>query len=134
MTVPRTPWTCRMITVELFLPRDDLNPGGATMRARRPVDPIHVPNRAACAIAVAAAVTLLLSASAQAATVSQKAYKIFTTEYKAQLAWSKLPLTVVEHKQAVSGEAYIKRVLAINTAHDMARWQAASYATAKEPA
>jgi hypothetical protein len=186
--------------IELFLTRDDLNLGGAMMRARRSVDLIHVPKRPAPAVAVAlaAAVVLLLSASAQAATVSQKAYKIFTTEYKAQLAYSnaktqasvtaaqtklaatassidslsssnvnaatalvdelenqydvagaigifkpalttftaltKLRLTHAEHKQAVADEAYVKRVLAINTAGDMARWQAASFAPAKEPA
>jgi hypothetical protein len=171
------------------------------MRAHRPVDLIHVPKRLAppVAFALAAAVALLMSASASAhaATVSQKAYKIFTTEYKAQLAYSsaktqasvtatqtklaatassidalsssnvtaatalvdelenqydvagaigifkpaltaftaltKLRLTHTEHKQAVADEAYVKRVLAINTAGDMARWQAASFAPAKEP-
>jgi hypothetical protein len=187
-----------MIVVELFLTRDDLNQGGAMTRARRSVDPINVRKTPALAVAVAAAVVLLVCASAQAATVSQKAYKIFTTEYKAQLAYSngklqasvtaaqtklaatassidalsssnvnaatalvdelenqydvagaigifkpaltaftalsKLPLTHAEHKQAVTGKAYLKRVLAINTAGDLARWQAASFAPAKEPA
>ena len=170
------------------------------MRATSLVDRTDIPKRPtlAVAVALAAAVALLLSASAQAATVSQKAYKIFTTEYKAQLAYSngkmqanvtaaqtklaatassidalsssnvtaatalvdelenqydvaggvgifkpaltaftalsKLRLTHAEHKQAVAGETYLKRVLAINTARDMARWQAASFAPAKEPA
>jgi hypothetical protein len=170
------------------------------MRLRRSVDPTHVPKRpvALVAVAVAVAVALLLSASAQAATVSQKVYKIFTTEYKAQLAYStakvqanvtaaqtklaatassidalsssndttatalvdelenqydadgaiglfkpavtaftalrKLPLKATEHKQAVTDEAYVKRVLAINTPGDLARWQAASFAPAREPA
>jgi hypothetical protein len=170
------------------------------MRAPRSVDPTHVPKRAVPPVAVAVAVTvgLLLSASAQGATASQKAYKIFTTEYKAQLAYStakmhanvtaaetklaatassidalsssndtaatalvdelenqydgagaigifkpaltafialrKLPLTHTEHKQAVADEAYVKRVLAINTARDMSRWQSASFAPAREPA
>ncbi len=170
------------------------------MRATSSVDQTHLSKRAAPAVgvALAAAVALILSASAQAATVSQKAYKIFTTEYKAQLAYSngkmqanvtaaekklaatassidalsssnataatalvdelenqydvaggigifkpaltaftalsKLPLTHAEHKQAVTDEAYVKRILAINTARDMSRWQAASYASAKEPA
>jgi hypothetical protein len=170
------------------------------MRADSSVDPTHFRKRPnlAGAVALAAAVALLLSASAQAATVSQKAYKIFTTEYKAQLAYSnrklqanvtaaqtklastagsidalsssnvtaatalvnelenqydvagaigifkpaltafialtKLPLTPAEHKRAVTDEAYVKRVLAINTARDMSRWQAASFAPAKEPA
>ena len=168
------------------------------MRPRRSVDPTHVPKRPVLLVAVAVAGALLLSASAQAATVSQKAYKIFTTEYKAQLAYStakmqanvtaaqtklaatassidalsssnvnaatalvdelehqydadgatgilkpaltvftalsKLPLTHTEHKQAVADEGYVKRVLAINTAGDMSRWQAASFAPAKEPA
>jgi hypothetical protein len=170
------------------------------MRSHRSVDPTHVPRRPVPLVAgaVAVAVALLLSASAQAATVSQKVYKIFTAEYKAQLAYStsklqanvtatqtklaatasnidalsssngteatalvdelenqydaagaigifkptltafaalsKLPLTHTEHKQAVTDEAYVKRVLAINTARDMSRWQAASFASAKEPA
>ena len=170
------------------------------MRSHRSVDPTHVPKRPVPLVAgaVAVAVALLLSASAQAAAVSQKTYKIFTTEYKAQLAYStskmqanvtaaqtklaatassidalsssnataatalvdelenqydaagaigifksaltafsalsKLPLTHTEHKQAVADEAYVKRILAINTARDMTRWQAASFAAAKEPA
>ena len=166
------------------------------MRLRRSVDRAHVPNRPVGLVAVA--VALLLSASAQAATVSQKTYKIFTVEYKAQLAYStaklqanvtaaqtklagaassidalsssnntaatalvdelenqydadgaigllkpaltaftalrKLPLTGTEHKQAVADEAYVKRVLSINTSGDLARWQAASFAPAREPA
>jgi hypothetical protein len=168
------------------------------MRPRCSIDPTHVPKRPVALVAVAVAGALLLSASAQAATVSQKAYKIFTTEYKAQLAYStakmqanvtaaqtklaatassidalsssndtaatalvdelenqydadgatgifkpalaafsalsKLSLTHTEHKQAVADEAYVKRILAINTAGDMSRWQAASFAPAKEPA
>jgi hypothetical protein len=169
---------------------------GRTMRTRRWVHPTHVPKRLVPLVAVGAA--FLLSASAQAATVSQKAYKIFTTEYKAQLAYStaqmqanitaaqtklaptassidalsssndtaatalvdelenqydadgavglfkpaltafialsKLPLPATEHKQAIADEAYVKRVLAINTPGDLARWRAESYAPAKEPA
>jgi hypothetical protein len=168
------------------------------MRLRRSVDPTHVPKRPIALVAVTVAVALLLSASAQAATVSQKVYKIFTTEYKAQLAYStkevqarvtsaqtklaptassidalsssngtaatalvdelenqydadgasglfnpaltaltalsKLPLTHAQHKQAVADKAYVKRVLAINTPRDLARWQAASFAPASEPA
>jgi hypothetical protein len=168
------------------------------MRPHRSVDPTHVPKRPVPLVAVAVAGALLLSASAQAATASQKPLKIFTTEYKAQLAYStakmranvtaaqtklaatassidalsssnntaatalvdelenqydaagaigifkpalagftalsKLPLTHTEHRQAVAGEAYVKRVLAINTARDMTRWQSASFAPTKEPA
>jgi len=168
------------------------------MRLRRSVDPTHVPKRPLALVAIAVGVALLLSASAQAATVSQKVYKIFTTEYKAQLVYStkdlqahvtsaqtklaatassidgvsssngtaatalfdelenqydadgatglfkpaltaltalgKLPLTHAEHKQAVADKAYVKRVLAINTPGDLARWQAASFAPASEPA
>lgn len=149
-------------------------------------------------ILVVFAFALLLSASAQAATVSQKAYKIYTTEYKAQIAYSnalmqanvaaaqtklastasnidalsgsngtaaealidelenqydadgaigvfkpaltaftalsELPLTRTEHKSADADEAYVKRVLAINTPQDLAHWQAANFAPAKEPA
>ncbi len=143
-------------------------------------------------------VALLLSASAQAATVPQKVYTIFTTEYRAELAYgtaqmtanlgaaqtqlaatasgidalsssnvtaatalidelenqydaagarglftpaltaftglSKLSLTRTEHKAAVADEAYVKRVLAIDTPADLARWQVAGFATASEPA
>jgi hypothetical protein len=168
------------------------------MRERRLVDLSHVSNTLIPLFAVAVAVALMLSASAQAATVSQKVDKIFTTEYKAQLAYStakmeanitaaqtklaatassidalsssndsaatalvdelenqydadgaiglfkpaltaftgltKLRLKGTEHKQAVADKAYVKRVLAINTQADLARWQAASFAPASEPA
>jgi hypothetical protein len=167
------------------------------MRTRRLVDPTHVLKRPAALVAVTVAVALLLSASAQAATVSQKVYKIFTTEYKAELAYgtaqtqakitaaqtklaptarsidalsssngtaatalidelenqydgdgsiglfkpaltaftalSRLRLTATEHKEAVADKADVKRILAINTHGDLARWQAASFALANEP-
>ena len=168
------------------------------MRARRLISPIQIPKRTVPLVAVAVAVASLLSASAQAASVPQKVYKIFTTEYKAELAYgtaqlqtnvtaaqtklaatassidalsssndtaatalvdelenqydvdgaigifksaltgftalSKLPLKKTEHKQAVADETYVKRVLAINTPGDLARWQAASFEPASEPA
>lgn len=167
------------------------------LRPHRSVNPTRVP-KSPIFVAVAVVAALLLSASAQAATVPQKVYKIFTTEYKAQLAYStkkmeasvtatqtklaptassidslsssnvtaatalvdelenqydvagatgifkpaltaftalsKLSLTHTEHKQVVADEAYIKRVLGINTAKDMTRWQGASYAPGSEPA
>jgi hypothetical protein len=172
----------------------------STMRPRRSVDPTRIPKRPVPPVVVAVAVggALLLSATAQAATASQKALKIFTTEYKAQLAYSsaktqtnvtaaqtklattassidalsssndsaatalvdelenqydadgaigifkpaatafealrKLSLPHAEHKQAIADQAYVKRVLAINTARDMSRWQAAGFSPAKEPA
>jgi hypothetical protein len=56
------------------------------MRLRRSVDLPHVPKTAVALVTVATA--LLLGVSAQAATVSQSVLKIFTTEYKAQLAYS----------------------------------------------
>jgi len=144
------------------------------------------------------AAALLLSSTAQAATVSQKNYKIFTTYYKAELAYSnskmqanvnaaqtklastassisalsssnvnaatalvdelecqydvagaiglfkadltslqalsKLKLPKAQHKDVMAELAYIKRVLSINTASDMAHWQAAGFAPSKEPA
>jgi hypothetical protein len=58
------------------------------MRLRRSADPTHVPKRLVPLVAVVVAIVLLPGASAQATTVSQKVYKIFTTEYKAQLAYS----------------------------------------------
>jgi basic membrane lipoprotein Med (substrate-binding protein (PBP1-ABC) superfamily) len=143
------------------------------------------------------AVVLLPTASAQAATVSQKVYKIFVKEYHAELAYSKtqmqanltaaqkklaatassidalsssnttaatalvdelesqydaagarglftatltaftalskVALTHTEHKAVVADEASVKRILTINTPADLARWQAAGFATAKEP-
>jgi len=164
------------------------------MRARHS----HVSKRSIPLVAIAVTVGLLLSATAQAATVSQKVYKIFTTEYKAQLAYSnsamqanvtaaqtklastassidalsssndsaatalvdelenqydadgaiglfkpaltafaalrKLPLNATEHKEAVADQAYVKRVLAINTPGDLARWRSASFAPGSEPA
>ena len=164
------------------------------MRARIPLNRTLIARLAILPLGVA----LLMSASAQAATVSQKTYSIFTTEYRAELAYStaqmnanlsaaqtklaatgssidalsssngtaatalvdelenqydaagarglftaalssfvslsKLPLTRAQHKAAVADEAYLKRVLAIDTAADLARWQAAGYALATEPA
>jgi hypothetical protein len=166
------------------------------MRPRRPPDPTRIATIATPLLA--GAVTLLLSASAQAATLQQKVYKIFTTQYRGELAYStarmqanlttaqtklaatassiyelsssnlsaatalvdelenqydaagaqgifkpaltaftalsKLPLKHSEHKDAVADEAYLKRVLAINTPADLASWQAAGFATASEPA
>jgi hypothetical protein len=160
--------------------------------------PLPKPTHAATIAITLLAVGLLLSASAQAATLPQKVYKIFTTEYRAEIAYSsaqmqtnlaaaekklastassidalsqsnttaatalvdelenqfdaagsaglfksvltadnalaKLPLTRTQHKNVLAGVAYVKRVMSINTATDLARWQAASYATAREPA
>ncbi|MGO9971314.1 MAG: hypothetical protein ACLP01_00490 [Solirubrobacteraceae bacterium] len=164
------------------------------MRSRPRLAPTHVATMAILPLAVA----LLLSASAQAATVSQKTYTIFATEYRAELAYStaqmnanleaaqtklaatasgldalsssnvtaatalvdelenqydaagalglfkpaltaftalsKLPLTRTEHKAAVADEAYVERILAINTPADLGRWQATGFAGASEPA
>lgn len=59
---------------------------------------------------------------------------LFKPALTAFSALRKLPLTRSEHKQAVADQAYVKRVLAINTPGDLARWQAASFASASEPA
>jgi hypothetical protein len=54
--------------------------------------PLRSPRRAnhlaSIAVALATVAALLLSGSAQAATVSQKIYKIFITEYRAEIAYS----------------------------------------------
>jgi hypothetical protein len=73
------------------------------------VDQTHVPKRPVALVALAVAVALLVSASAQAATVSQKVYKIFTTEYKAQLAYStaqvKAHVTAAQTKLAATASS-----------------------------
>lgn len=168
------------------------------MRPRRLPELARVGSRAAVPLALALAVALSLSASAQAATVQQKAFKIFQTQYRAELAYStaqmqanvtnaqtnlastagsietlsysnnsaatalvdeleiqydaagtigifkparmafaalsKLPLKRAYHNEAVSAEASVKRALAVNTAADLASWQAVSFAPASEPA
>jgi hypothetical protein len=58
---------------------------------------------------------------------------VLTPVATAFAALSKIALTHTEHKDAVTDEAYLKRVLTINTPGDLARWQAAGFATAKEP-
>lgn len=166
------------------------------MRPHRSVKQIYLLTPGVAVLAACA--VLLMSASAQAATTSQRTYKIFITQYKAQIAYSatkmnanlaaaesklastaraidalsssnvnaatalvnelehqfdvagaigvlkpalatfnavsKLHLTKAQHKQAVADARYMRLILAINTTADMARWQAAGYAPAKEPA
>lgn len=166
------------------------------MRAHRSVN--HISLRTPAAALLVACALLLMGGSAQAATTAQRIYKIFTTQYKAQIAYgatkmnanlaaaesklastasgidalsssnvnaatalvnelehqfdvagavgilkpalatfnavAKLHLTRTEHKQAVADAKYIRLILTINTASDMARWQAAGYAPAREPA
>jgi hypothetical protein len=59
---------------------------------------------------------------------------LFKPVLTAMTALSKLPLTHAEHKDAVAGVTYVKRVLAINTTADLTRWHDADYATGSEPA
>jgi hypothetical protein len=59
---------------------------------------------------------------------------IFKAALTANTALAKLSLPHAQHKNAVDDEAYIKRVLAINTSADLASWRSAGYAAAGEPA
>lgn len=46
---------------------------------------------------------------------------------------AKLPLPRAEHKQVVSAEATMHRLLSLNTCADLTRWQSTSFATKTEP-